>query len=128
MPDITRIAHGLRNELALYSKMQEFHIYTVCVLTTGSAMGLNSAVIELESIFHGSPISRGQRYFCPLTKTSESVERFCKAASARCASRSATRGLLIAASLKGLFVLPIQKGTSLGLFATRRSLIAHVVG
>ena len=93
------MAHGLRNELALYSKMQEFYIYTACALTTGSAIGLNSAVIELEGIFHGSPISRGQRYFCHLPKTSESIERLCKAASARCASRCATRGP--SASLRG---------------------------
>src|SRR5581483_6442160 len=36
--------------------------------------------------------------------------------------------LLISASLRGIFVLSIQEGTSLGLFATRAYLIAHVVG
>src|SRR5712691_3252090 len=36
--------------------------------------------------------------------------------------------LITYASLRGLFVLPIQRGIFLGLFATGGSLIAHVVG
>src|SRR5579875_2608485 len=36
--------------------------------------------------------------------------------------------LIIGASLRGLFVLPLQEGTFLSLSATKCGLIAHVVG
>ncbi len=75
------ISHGMRNEVALCSNMQEFHVFTIHTLVVDHVRRFHATVIELEHIPPLLSCFEKAEVFHHLPPTDEGIERFGEAAS-----------------------------------------------